>query len=74
MENYLEYTLEKLVLEKSKQMKYSKLKVHFKKKSTTTWKIPSRKDPTKIFICKISEIKKVVFKKNKTYLEYTLEK
>jgi len=30
MENYLEYTLEKLVLEKAKHMKYSKLKVHFK--------------------------------------------
>ena len=30
MENYLEYTLEKLVLEKAKPIKYAKLKVHFK--------------------------------------------
>ena len=59
METYLEYTLEKLVLEKSKQMKYSKLKVHFKKNPQQLGKYPREKILRKFSYAKYLKLKKL---------------
>ena len=59
METYLEYTLEKLVLEKSKHMKYSKLKVNFKKNPQQLGKYPREKILGKFSYAKYLKLKKL---------------
>ena len=67
MENYLEYTFEKLVLEKAKHMKYEKLKSSFQKHPKQLGTYSQEMILGKFSYAKYLKLKNCVKKKQKVF-------